>query len=66
MTSGAKPGDAELIVTVTFDEQQGKTHLVPRSLCPSKEVRDTILASGTEHGMREVIGQLQELVQLLR
>ncbi|MGH9159043.1 MAG: SRPBCC family protein [Vicinamibacteraceae bacterium] len=64
--SGAKPGDAELIITVTFDEQQGKTHLVSRSLCPSTEVRDTILASGMEHGMREAMEQLEELLGSLR
>ncbi|MPZ21183.1 MAG: ATPase [Luteitalea sp.] len=64
--SGAQPGDAELIVTVTFDEQGGKTHLVSRSRCPSKEVRDAILASGMEHGMRETMDQLEELVGSLR
>jgi len=36
--SGAKPGDAELLITVTFDEHNGKTNLVSHSLCPSKGV----------------------------
>ena len=63
--SGAKPGDAELIVTVTFDEHDGRTHLVLHSLCPSKDVRDGILASGMEHGMRETWNQLDELVASL-
>ena len=64
--SGVAPGDAELIITVTFDEQDGKTHMMSRSLCPSKDVRDTILASGMEHGMRETMDQLDELVASLR
>jgi uncharacterized protein YndB with AHSA1/START domain len=64
--SGAKPGETGIVVTVTFDERDGKTHLVSRSLCPSTEVRDTILASGMEHGMREAMDQLEELVASLR
>jgi uncharacterized protein YndB with AHSA1/START domain len=64
--SGAKAGDSALIITVTFDEHDGKTHLVSHSLCPSREVRDTILASGMEHGMRETMDQLDELVASLR
>jgi uncharacterized protein YndB with AHSA1/START domain len=63
--SGAKPGDAELTVTVTFDEHEGKTHMVSHSLCPSKEVRDQIIASGMEQGMRETMDLLDELVASL-
>jgi uncharacterized protein YndB with AHSA1/START domain len=64
--SGANPGDAEVIVTVTFDERDGRTHLVSNSLCPSREVRDAIIATGMEHGMRETMDQLEELVATLR
>lgn len=64
--SGATPGDADVIVTVTFDEHEGKTHLVEHVLCPSREVRDGILASGMEHGMRETMDRLDELVASLR
>jgi hypothetical protein len=39
---------------------------VSRSLCPSKDVRDSILASAMEHGMRETWDQLDELVSSLR
>jgi uncharacterized protein YndB with AHSA1/START domain len=63
--SGANPGDAELTITVTFDEHDGKTQLVSHSLCRSKDVRDSILASGMEHGMRETMDQLDELVESL-
>jgi uncharacterized protein YndB with AHSA1/START domain len=64
--SGANPGDAAVTITVTFEEHDGKTDLVSHSLCPSKEVRDTIIASGMEHGMRESMDQLDELVASLR
>ena len=64
--SGANPEDAGIIVTVTFDERDDKTHLVSHSLCPSKDVRDAIIASGMEHGMRETMDLLDELVASLR
>ena len=63
--SGANPGDDGIVITVTFDERDGKTSLVSHSLCPSKEVRDMIIASGMEHGMRETMDQLEELVASL-
>lgn len=63
--SGAKPEDAEGIITVTFEERDGKARLVSHSMCPSKEVRDGILASGVEGGMRETMDQLDELVTSL-
>jgi uncharacterized protein YndB with AHSA1/START domain len=64
--SGVNPGDPELIVTVTFEEHDGKTNVVSHSLCPSKELRDIILVSGMEHGMRETMDQLEELIASLR
>jgi len=39
--------------TVTFEERDGKTHLIAHELYPSKEARDGALESGMEHGMRE-------------
>jgi uncharacterized protein YndB with AHSA1/START domain len=56
---------AAIVVTVTFEERHGKTHVVSHSLCPSKEVRDMIIASGMEHGMRESMDQLDELAATL-
>lgn len=64
--SGANPADDGVIVTVTFDEQDGRTHMVSRSLCPSKDVRDMIIGSGMEKGMRETMDALDELVASLR
>ena len=63
---GAQPGDPEVVITVTFEERDGKTHLVSRSLCPTKEIRDMIIATGMEKGMRETMDQLDELVAELR
>ena len=63
--SGAPADDVPLIVTVTFEERDGKTHVVSHSLCPSKDVRDAIIATGMEHGMRESMDQLDELAALL-
>jgi uncharacterized protein YndB with AHSA1/START domain len=64
--AGVDPADEGVLVTVTFEEREGKTHMVSRSLCPSKEVRDSIIASGMEHGMRETMDALDELVASLR
>jgi uncharacterized protein YndB with AHSA1/START domain len=63
--SGANPGDAEIMITVTFDEQDGRTHLVEHVLCPSQELRDMILASGMERGLRLTLDELDELVRAM-
>ena len=63
--SGVNPGDEGLTNTVTFEEHSGRTHVVLRSVCPSRELRDVILASGMESGMRETWNQLDELVASL-
>lgn len=62
---GAQPGDAEIVVTVTFDERDGRTRVRSHTQCLSAEVRDGIIASGMEHGMRETMEQLEELVGVL-
>jgi uncharacterized protein YndB with AHSA1/START domain len=54
------------IVTVTFEEQDGKTRLVAHELYPSAEARSAAIGSGMEHGMRETMDQLDELVATLR
>jgi uncharacterized protein YndB with AHSA1/START domain len=52
----------EAIITVTFEERDGQTLLVAHELYPSKEVLDGTIASGMEHGMRETMDQLEELI----
>ena len=64
--SGANPDDGELVVTVTFDERNGRTHVVSRAHCATPALRDIILASGMEHGMRLTWDQLDELVATLQ
>ena len=54
-----------VIVTITFEEQGGKTRLVAHEMYPSREAREAALASGMEQGMRETMDQLDELVASL-
>lgn len=55
----------EVVCTVQFHEQGGKTRLVAREMYPSKEVREGVIASGMETGMRMTMDQLDELVASL-
>ena len=55
------PGPA-VLETATFEEQDGKTLLTVLDLCPSKEVRDQIIASGMEWGLNESYERLTELL----
>ena len=50
------------IVTVTFEEDGGRTHLESRELYPSKAALDGAMASGMEIGARATMDQLDELV----
>lgn len=54
-----------VVITVTFDEHDGKTDLVMHSLYPSKQARDAVIATGMEHGMRETMDQLEDLIASL-
>ena len=58
--------DEAAIVTVTFEADGDRTHMVARELYPSKAVLDGVLASGMEHGLRETLDLLDELVESLR
>jgi len=64
--SPGEPLPGEAVITVTFDERDGATTLVAREQYPSKEVRDGVLESGMEDGMRETYEQLDALVMSLR
>ena len=57
--------DARSTVTVTLTEKAGRTTMTSRSLYPSKEVRDQVIASGMERGMRESMIQLSAVVASL-
>ncbi|MCI0587443.1 MAG: SRPBCC family protein, partial [Planctomycetes bacterium] len=54
------------LVTVTFDEREGRTHMVSREFYPSKEALDGALEVGMEDGARESLDQLDELLASLR
>lgn len=57
--------DLPAVVTATLSEQGGRTTLTVRSRYPSREVRDMVVATGMEHGMRESWVQLGEVVGAL-
>lgn len=54
-----------VVITVTFEDQGGKTRLLSHEVYPSKEAREAALAAGMEHGMRETMDQLDVLVASL-
>lgn len=58
------PGDVGL-VTITFDEIDGKTKLTELDVFPSVEVRDGVIQSGMETGARETMERLAQVVQSL-
>jgi uncharacterized protein YndB with AHSA1/START domain len=59
--------DAGAVVqTVTFTERDGRTEMVSHEVYPSKEARDAALATGMEHGMREAMDQLDDLIVSLQ
>jgi uncharacterized protein YndB with AHSA1/START domain len=55
----------EVVVTATFEEDQGRTLLTLHQLFPSKEALEGALASGMERGMRITLDQLEELIAAL-
>jgi len=56
---------APALVTVTFEEDAGRTRVVSRSVYPSAEVRDAVIQSGMEVGMRECMDQLDDVAAAL-
>jgi len=63
---GPATGAEPVIVTVTFDEQGGRTRVVSREVYPSKEVLDGAIATGMERGIHATMDLLDELVASLR
>jgi uncharacterized protein YndB with AHSA1/START domain len=52
----------EAVITITFEERDGRTHVTLHQLYPSKEALDGAIASGMERGMRETFDQLESLI----
>lgn len=63
--SGPQPGDVAITTTVTFTARGGRTHVVSLTDCPTPQLRDAIIASGMESGMRETMDLLESLVESL-
>lgn len=54
--------DAASLVTLTFDEHDGRTTLTCRGLWPSAEILQAAMASGMEEGVVETYDRLAELL----
>src|SRR5262249_11769794 len=52
----------ETLATTVLAQRDGKTTLTSTLLFPSREVRDTVLKSGLEHGAAENYNKLAELL----
>ncbi|WP_406632367.1 SRPBCC domain-containing protein [Amycolatopsis sp. WGS_07] len=55
------PGNVSL-ETLAFEDLGGQTRVRTRSVFPSVEARDAMIASGMEHGIRDSMDRLDELV----
>jgi len=53
------------VTTVTFEERDGRTHLMLRDLYPSKEALDEALASGSVSAYPEQFDELDALLKTL-
>ena len=57
--------DDGAVTTVTFEERDGKTHLMLHDLYPSKEALDEAIASGSVSGYPEQFNELDALLKSL-
>ena len=64
--SGLTPGAEPVVVTVTFEERDGRTRIRSHELYPSKEVLDGAIATGMERGVHVTMDALDELVSELQ
>jgi len=53
----------ETVNTLLLREENGKTTFTCTILYPSKNVRDTVIASGMEHGAAECYDRLAEVLE---
>ncbi|HEX5468799.1 MAG TPA: SRPBCC family protein [Gaiellaceae bacterium] len=60
------PGAEGTVNTVTFDEADGKTAVTLLIQAPSKDVRDAIIESGMEDGLRDALDLLEGVARSLR
>lgn len=55
----------EAVVTLTLEEDNGKTRLMSRSLYQSEEDRNAHIRSGMEQGMKETLSRLEAHLQTM-
>lgn len=55
-------GEEQVVTTVTFEEEGGRTHLVLRDLYATKDALDAAIACGSTAGAAETYGQLDEVL----
>lgn len=66
MPGASEPADDDAVVnTVRLVEDGGRTTMTILSDCPSRAVRDAIIASGMEGGMQEHMDLLEEVARSL-
>lgn len=53
------------VTTVTFEEKDGRTHLVLHDLYPNKSARDEAMVSGGINGYPEQFNELDNLLESL-
>ena len=58
--------DVESIVTTSLDEEGGKTRVTVSAIYPSRDVRDTVIQTGMEHGAALSYDRLEEVVAALQ
>jgi uncharacterized protein YndB with AHSA1/START domain len=59
------PGSGGTLNTLTLDESDGRTTVTILIDAGSKEIRDTILASGMEDGLQDALDLLEEVARSL-
>ncbi|HUG15075.1 MAG TPA: SRPBCC family protein [Thermomicrobiales bacterium] len=57
--------ERESVITLTFEERDGKTFMTMHTLYQSAEDRDAVLAMGMVEGMTETLDRLVELLETL-
>ena len=62
---GAPEGTPPVLNTLTFDEQDGRTHLVLLMEADSKATRDAIIESGMEHGLQDAFDLMEGIAREL-
>jgi uncharacterized protein YndB with AHSA1/START domain len=62
MLIGRDPETPAVVTTLVLSERDGRTHLTLTVTCPSKEVRDGMIAAGMERG---IIASYQRLDEVL-